>query len=655
MRYHKVVGIDLGTTYSAVSVWDYEKKEVVVIPTAVGTNTLPSVVGLDENNQVIVGAPAQRQRLLDPKNTIIEIKRDMGKYVREPSAQDPKGEPLTIPFRGRSYLPQEISAFILAELKRQAEAFIGEPIYDAVITVPAYFKEPQRGATHDAGSIAGLNVKLLLNEPTAAAVSFGADQPDDNDVHTYLVYDLGGGTFDVSIIEVGGGNVSILGTGGNPNLGGGDFDNLITKWALDEIKKQKGVDLSGNEVVTARIKDIAEKRKRELSAAGSTVLDLPFLTADISINLTLTRATFNSLIEGLLKDSLKSVDDAITSAAETRAIRKEDIEKVLLVGGSTRIPLVRQMLAAHMTHLQDPDIRSDINPDEAVSVGAALVARAHNPSEGFEGEEIDLVEAGAISKEDRLEATQLVLQDVTSHTLGILTHPDRFHRLILKDSNIPADKVESGFTNLGPTPSVEVLIYQGEDDIAFNNTLIGKLPIPLPEIKPANYWNFEVTFKLNPDGLLEVKVKNLNTNQEFETTIQCSVRASRQTIMEGATHIQEVMAGGQEPAPPPPVPPPPAPAPEPQAPEPVPAVQEAEAELVEPEGPVPDLPDKTPEEFRWVARRARKLLLQPMNRDKRENLEKAYASFLEAVNTDSADIEEKGDELGETYVKCTTT
>lgn len=649
MRYHKVIGIDLGTTYSAVSVWDYDKKEVVVIPTAVGENTLPSVVGIDDEKKVIVGAPAQRRRVLDPQNTIIEIKREMGEYSTPPQANS-SGVPKRVPFRGRDYLPQEISAFILAELKRQAETFLGEEIHDAVITVPAYFKEPQRGATQDAGAIARLNVKQLLNEPTAAAVSFGADLLDDGKTHLYLVYDLGGGTFDVSIIEVGGKNVSIVGTGGNSRLGGGDFDNRITDWAVAEIRKRHNVDLSHDEQAKARIKDVAQRRKRELSAATTTVLDLMYLTPTVSVNLTLTRAVFNSLIEDLLRQSLDCVGEAIESASKTRAIRKEDIEQVLLVGGSTRIPRVRAMLAEFMDHLQDKDIRSDINPDEAVACGAALVARGHSPSTGFEGQEIDLLAAGAITQADKEEATSLVLQDVTSHTLGILVNDQDFHRIIPKESRIPAEKTEGGFTNRGPSSSVDVLIYQGENDIAFENTLIGKLPIPLPEPKPRGHWKFEVNFSLDNDGLLHVKVKRLNDEQSFALDVQCSVRSSAKKIQEGAAHLQEVMASPEgEPAAVPPPPPPPVAArpataaaapPPPAAAPPPPAAAAAEPP-----------PENTPAEFRSIARRSYKLLQQPLEPGQREQLQKAYSAFVAAVKS-GGEVEDRGDELGDAYMKC---
>jgi molecular chaperone DnaK len=651
VRYHKVIGIDLGTTYSAVSVWDYDKKEVVVIPTAVGENTLPSVVGLDDEQKVIVGAPAQRRRVLDPQNTIIEIKREMGEYSTPPQANSP-GVPKRVHFRGREYLPQEISAFILAELKHQAENYLGEEIYDAVITVPAYFKEPQRGATADAAAIARLNVKQLLNEPTAAAVSFGADQLDDGQTHLYLVYDLGGGTFDVSIIAVGNKNVSIVGTGGNSRLGGGDFDDRITKWAIEEIHKRHNVNLSNDEQAKARIKEVAQRRKRELSAATTTVLDLPYLTPTVSVNLTLTRAVFNSLIEDLLRQSLDCVTDAIDSASKTRAIRKEDIEQVLLVGGSTRIPRVRTLLAEYMDHLQEKDIRSDINPDEAVACGAALVARGHNPSAGFEGAEIDLLATGAITRADKEEATSLVLQDVTSHTLGILVNEQDFHPIIPKDSSIPAEKTEGGFVNAGPSSAVDVLIYQGESKIAFENTLIGKLPIPLPEPKPQGYWQFEVSFNLDTDGLLHVTVKRLKKEQKeeqvFKVDVQCSVRSSRAKIEEGARHLIQTMAseeGESQVVPPPPVP---AAAPTPGAggmaatpPPPSDSATTVEAP-----------PENTPGDFRSIARRSYKLLQQPLEPGKKNELQKAYNAFIAAVNNNSGNVDELGDELGDVYLKC---
>jgi molecular chaperone DnaK len=647
MRYHKVLGIDLGTTYSCVSVWDYERKEVVIIPSAVGENTLPSVVGLDDENRVIVGRPAQQRRLMDPKNTIIEVKREMGEYARKP---DPSGGDLGVPkrvqFRGRAYLPQEISAFVLTELKRQAEEFLREPVHDAVITVPAYFKEPQKGATEDAAAIAKLNPKLLLNEPTAAAVCFGKEE-DDGRPHIYAVYDLGGGTFDVSIIEVGGGNVSILGTGGDPRLGGGDFDDRITQWAFEEVRKKFGADLQRDETIRARIKSVAEQRKRELSGAQSVLLDLMYLTPQISVNLPLSRVTFNGLIEDLLRKSLLSLDVAIASAEKERSIKKEDIEQVLLVGGSSRIPRVRALLAEYFGHLEEKDIRSDINPDEAVSRGAALVARKFNPSEAFEGKEVDLVAIGAISMEQREEAAALVLQDVTSHTLGILVNDQDFHRIIPKESRIPAEKTEGGFGNRGPSSSVDVLIYQGEDNVAFNNTLIGRLSIPLPEPKERGYWQFEVMFALNNDGLLNVLVTRKNDNQTFPLKVQCSVRSERRQLAESATHIEEIMAGGlasAAAAAPPGVPPPPRPMAASAAAAPAPAAAAPASVEAPPEG--------VPSDFRSVARRAFKLLEGPMDLAKQERLVRAYNDFVEAVKSNAANVEELGDALGDVYIEC---
>jgi molecular chaperone DnaK len=650
MRYHKVIGIDLGTTYSAVSVWDYDKKEVVVIQSAVGENTLPSVVGLDDEKKVVVGRPAQQRRLFDPKNTIIEVKREMGVYL-DPSRQD--GVPKRIRFRDREYLPQEISAFILAELKRQAEKFIGEEVHDAVITVPAYFKEPQRGATEDAAAIARLNVKMLLNEPTAAAVSFGADETDDGRQHIYAVYDLGGGTFDVSIVEAGAGNVTIVGTGGNPHLGGGDFDDMIVKWALDEIKLKHGVDLQNDDAAKARIKQVAELRKRELSAANSAVLDLPFLTAQLSVNLPISRAKFNELIEAKLQESIECLGVAVRSAEDTRGVRKEEIEQVLLVGGSSRIPRVRALLAAYFDHLEEKDIRSDINPDEAVSRGAALVARKYNPSESFAGKEIDLVGTGAISQADRDDAVALVLLDVTSHTLGILVNEQDFSPIIDKDSQIPAKVTKDGYVNAGPSRSIDILIYQGEDKIAYNNALIGKLPIPLPEPKERGYWKFEVTFGLDNDGLLDIEVKRQNDNVSFPLKVQCSVRSSSMKIEEGATHLSQVMAvAGDDPALGSDVPPPPArpAAPPPQAPPPPPPDARSSSGASAAEMP----PEATPLEFRSLARRCYKLMEQPLEAGARERLLTAYNAFVAAVNEGSDHVEELGDALGDVYLSCKT-
>jgi molecular chaperone DnaK len=540
MTFHKVIGIDLGTTYSAVTIWD--GRDLHVIESAVGSRTVPSVVGLDAEGQVVVGAPAQNNLVGDPTNTVIEVKREMGAYAREPAGESDPGVPRRIPFRGRDYLPQEISAFILMELKRQAEAYVGEPIHDAVITVPAYFKEPQRRATEDAGRMARLNVRRLLNEPTAAAVCFGADKLEDAGTHTYAVYDLGGGTFDVSIVQVSPGNVSVVGTGGDPRLGGGDFDDLIVDYAIQQIRERHQVDLRGNPAIRQRIKREAEMRKRELAVASSAVLSLPYLTPTLSANIPISRLTFETLIRPLLDRSFACLDEAIRSAYESNGVEREEIEQVLLVGGSTRIACIKPLLADHLG-LEPRDIRSDISPDEVVARGAGMVAREFEPHDAYEGEDvaIDLGTSPAAA------SGGLVLQDVTSHTLGILVNEGDFFPVLDKDSRIPTDRTRSNLTNADAFKTVDVLIFQGEHPVAFDNTLIGTLPIELPEPKERGYYRFEVTFALDVDGLLSVAVKCLNDNQIWKTNLYCDVRASREQVELGAAHVAQVMAPADRP------------------------------------------------------------------------------------------------------------
>jgi len=625
MPFHKVIGIDLGTTYSAVSIWD--GKDAQLIESATGSNTVPSVVGVDAEGQVTVGAPAQNNLVSDLDNTIIEVKREMGAYRRAPDARvnDP-GEPVRIRFRDRDYLPQEISAFILMELKRQAEAFVGEPIHDAVITVPAYFKEPQRGATEDAARMARLNVKRLLNEPTAAAVSFGSDKVEDDRTHTYAVYDLGGGTFDVSIIEVSRGNVSVVGTGGDPRLGGGDFDDRITGYVLQQIHEKYGVDLSGDRTIWQRVKREAEMRKRELAVSAAATLNLPFLTQTLSVNIPITRAKFEELIKELLDKSLESLDSAIESAHEANGVERDEIEQVLLVGGSTRIACVRPMLAEHLG-LDLKDIRSDVNPSEVVARGATMVAREFAPSDGYEGAElvIDHEQDGVAL----VAAEALVLQDVTSHTLGILVHTADFVPILAKDSRIPAENTQGGFTNGGAAKEIAVLIFQGEDRIAYNNDLIGKVSIVLPEAREAGYYRFEVTFGLDGDGLLKVEVKCLNDGQIWQTDLQCNVRATRQEIDGRSAQLASELAKPDS------LPKPPAGrAPTRPALAPAPALKPP--------------PEQVPAEFKAVARRSFKLVGQ-LSPPERERLATAYTAFVEAVLASSPEVEELGDVLDDTF------
>ncbi len=685
MAVHKVVGIDLGTTYSAVSVWDNdrgEKGDVVVVPSALGSTTLPSVVGLDPDGKVIVGSPAQNNLASDPANTIIEIKRDMGTYKKEPNPQSGyEGEPLRRPFLGREYLPQEITAFILMELKRQAEAYIGEPIHDAVITVPAYFKEPQKGATEDAARMARLNVKQLINEPTAAAVAFGADKVKDDDTHIYAIYDLGGGTFDVSIIEVSRESVVVVGTGGDPRLGGGDFDDRITGYALQQIQKKHGKNLSSDPSIWARVKREAEMRKRELAATNAAVLNLPFLTSEISANIPITRAVFESIIADLLQKSLDCFDEAIASAYEASGVQRGDIEQVLLVGGSTRIPCIRMKLAEHMG-MDIKDIRIDTNPDEAVSRGAAVVARGQAPSDAYDGQEITIDVSGEVPTNaggDTATGSQpaVILQDVTSHTLGILEGQSNFFPIIPKDSAIPIQQTHAGFTNGGPTDLLEVMIFQGEDPVAFNNTLIGKLPIKLEKPQPRGFYNFDVTFILNTDGLLSVQVTEVNMQKTWDAEVQCNVRTSKEEIDRSAERLAEAMAEGQVgdvsvdkaaylgglPLPPGGIPKPPVAAP-PSPPSTTPTTPSPPAcdSAPSPQPPaapaqgtanIPAPPRNVPDEFKATARRSYKLIHKMAEGKELRQLVDMYLEFIEAVQSGEPleEVQDLGDELDDTFRK----
>jgi molecular chaperone DnaK len=643
MPFHKVIGIDLGTTYSAVSIWD--GKDTHVIESALGTKTVPSVVGLDPEGQVIVGAPAQNNLVNDPENTVIEVKREMGAYAHEPTQPGDPGVPRRIRFREHDYLPQEISAFILMELKRQAENFVGEPIHDAVITVPAYFKEPQRGATEDAARMTRLNVRRLLNEPTAAAVCFGADKIEDDRTHTYAVYDLGGGTFDVSIIQVSPGNVSVVGTGGDPRLGGGDFDDRITGYVLKQIHDQHGVDLSSDKVIWQRIKREAEMRKRELSVANAATLNLPFLTPTLSVNVPLSRATFEALIKDLLDQSLDCLNRAIESAQESNGVERDEIEQVLLVGGSTRIACVRSMLAEHLG-LELKDIRSDISPDEVVARGAGMIAREYPVADGYEGTDIVIApEQG--SEVPAAAEDAFILQDVTSHTLGILANRSDFVPILSKDSRIPGEQTQGNFMNGSGAKEIDVLIFQGENPIEFENDLIGNLPIVLPESREQGYYRFEVSFAIDHSGLLSVAVKCLNDDQIWQTELQCNVRATREKIESSATHLYEVMAArpgeadaadagavGGLPKPP---------------------GRDVREGLPKPPGasapgpaPLQPPPTQTPDEFKTVARRSFKLVGQLPPTDS-ARLAAAYTAFVTAVQAGSDEVEYLGDELSDLF------
>lgn len=624
MAFHKVIGIDLGTTYSAVTIWD--GREIVVIESKIGARTVPSVVGLDPDGQVIVGAPAQNSMVINPENTVLEVKRLMGTYEREPHGPKDLGVPKRLRFRGEDYLPQEISAFILKELKRQAEDYIGEPVHDVVISVPAYFREPQRRATQEAAGIARLNLRQLINEPTAAAVCFGADKAEGDEVHTYAVYDLGGGTFDVSVIQVRPGNVSVVGTGGDPRLGGSDFDDRIVEWALAEIRRLHGVDLSGDLRARRRIKREAEIRKRELSTAAATMLDLPFLTATVSANIPLSRATFEGLIQDLLDRSLECLDDALQSAHESNGIEREEIEQVLLVGGSTRIAKIRPMLAAHLD-MTLRDIRGDINPDEVVARGAGIVARECAAADGYEGQDVDDPHDVAAADEGR---EILVLQDVTSHSLGVLVEHGLHSVILPKGSRLPGSATRK-YTNAGPYTALDIMVFQGEQPAAYDNAPVGSVPITFPEPKPRDHWKLDVTFAMSVDGLLRVDVKCLNNNEAWQADLHCGVQSDRAAIEESAERAERTMAAPTLPAPPVSAADPSEPAP-PEADE------------------VPEPPAGVPEQFKSITRRSFRKL-GTIEGDQHRLLLDAYLAFVRAVETKAPDVEDLGDMLEEAYLE----
>jgi molecular chaperone DnaK len=531
--------------------------------------------------------------------------------------------------------------------------------------------------------MARLNLRMLLNEPTAAAVSFGMDQIKDDQQHIYAVYDLGGGTFDVSIISVTKEEVSVVGTGGDPKLGGGDFDDRITGYVVEYIRDKHHVDLSqapDYANLWARIKREAELRKRELSTSTSTMLSLPYLTPQLSVNVPLSRATFESLIGDLLKNSIDCLDQAIDSAYQSNGITREMIEQVLLVGGSTRVACIRSMLADYMG-MELQDVRNDIDPDEVVSRGAAIVAMRFHPKDAFEGEEVEIdmsTEEGQVEAEmASTQAAAIVLNDVTSHSLGIMVNEGDFFPLIPKDSQIPARREQDGFTNAGRTRMIEVMIFQGESPNALDNTLIGKLPIPLPEERERGYYQFQVTFALDPNGLLNVTVLCLNDNSLWDTKVQCNVRASREAIDQSAQHLQEVMAGKAEEQPAEPqafkpgsVPPPPPragmPVTQPPKPQPTPTAQPAStpqpaqsAQTAPPAQPAPTAgslpmpPENTPENHRGLLRRSYKKLNQlPVSDPNYRKLYNAYMAFVEAVMSGDPDLDDYAFDLNELYLRA---
>ena len=493
----KVIGIDLGTTNSCVAVM--EGGEAVVIPNAEGNRTTPSVVAFSKTGERMVGQVAKRQAITNPDRTISSIKREMGSDYK-------------VEIDGKKYTPQEISAMILQKLKADAEAYLGEPVTEAVITVPAYFTDAQRQATKDAGKIAGLDVKRIINEPTAAALAYGLDKETDQKI---MVYDLGGGTFDVSVLEIGDGVIEVLATAGNNRLGGDDFDQCITNYLVQEFKKSDGIDLSGDRVAMQRLKEAAEKAKIELSGVTSTNINLPYITADATgpkhLDVTLTRAKFNELTAHLVEKTAGPVRQAMSDAGITAS----DLTKVLLVGGSSRVPAVQEMVKK----LTGKEGFKGINPDECVADGAAI-------------------QGGVLGG----DVAGVVLLDVTPLSLGIETLGGVFTKLIERNTTIPTKKSQVFSTAADNQTSVEVNVLQGEREMAAYNKSLGRFQ--LDGIAPARRGvpQIEVTFDIDANGIVNVSAKDLGTGKEQHITITSSTNMSKEDVDKAVREAEQYAA-----------------------------------------------------------------------------------------------------------------
>ena len=507
----KIVGIDLGTTNSVVATM--EGGDPVVIPSAEGGNIMPSIVAFNKKGERLVGQTAKRQAVINPENTIYSIKRLMGRRIDDPETQRTKemvpyeivagpqqDARVSVPVINKTYSPQEISAMILQKLKRDAEAYLGEPVNQAVITVPAYFNDSQRQATKDAGKIAGLEVMRIINEPTAAALAYGLDKEDNQ---TILVFDLGGGTFDVSILEVGDGVIEVKSTAGDTHLGGDDWDERIVHWMISEFKKDQGIDLGQDRQALQRLREAAEKAKVELSSLTETELNLPFITADASgpkhLQLKLTRSKFEQLTEDLVRRTRKPFEQALKDAG----LSANTLDEVILVGGSTRMPMIQELVQS----LTNKAPNRSVNPDEVVALGAAI-------------------QAGVLGG----EVQDVLLLDVTPLSLGLETMGAVMTTLIPRNTTIPTRKMETFSTAEDNQTAVDIHVLQGERPMAQDNKTLGKFRLDGIPPAPRGVPQIEVTFDIDANGILDVTAKDKATGKEQKIKITASTNLSESDV-----------------------------------------------------------------------------------------------------------------------------